>query len=200
MKKITIAFLVFVTAGYTFITFNSARAQREKINEGSEIKLLRKTHRALTAEMNALQNGMTNLVIAIPAGRLGEVAETAKKMKEGYIMKEVLLKEQMEEFKRSLPKGYTEIDREFHEILGKLSDSAQEKDREHVNYYYYKLTEILRNNIYRFFSQYNLYPFIAPAERPLTIRLWKRRTRSTSGTVATVEAAAISPHGRVYCP
>jgi hypothetical protein len=141
MKKITIAFLVFVAAGYTFIIFNPASAQGEKINEGSEIKLLRKTHRALTAEMNALQNGMTNLAIAIPAGRLGEIAETAKKMKEGYIMKEVLSKEQMEEFKSSLQKGYTEIDREFHEILGKLSDSAQKKDREHVNYYYYKLTE-----------------------------------------------------------
>jgi hypothetical protein len=84
---------------------------------------------------------MTNLAIAIPAGRLSEVAETAQKMKEGYIMKEVLSKEQTEEFKRSLPKRYTEIDREFHEILGNLSDSAQGKDREHVNYYYYKLTE-----------------------------------------------------------
>lgn len=57
-------------------------------------------------------------------------------MKEGYIMKEVLSKEQMEGFKRSLSKGYTEVNREFHEILGKLSDSTQGKDREHVNYYY----------------------------------------------------------------
>lgn len=141
MKKIFVIVLIFIAAGYTFITFDLGGAQEVKSDEVSDIKLSRKIHRALTAEMNALQNGMTNLVIAIPAGRLSEIAETAKKMKEGYIMKEVLSKEQKEEFKRSLPKGYIEIDREFHEILGKLSDSAQGKDREHVNYYYYKLTE-----------------------------------------------------------
>lgn len=141
MKKIFATVLIFVAAGFTFITFDPGDAQEVKSDKVSEIKLSKKIHRALTAEMNALQNGMTNLVIAIPAGRLSEVAETAMKMKEGYIMKEVLSKEQMEELKRSLPKGYTEIDREFHEILGKLSDSALRKDREQVSYFYYKLVE-----------------------------------------------------------
>jgi hypothetical protein len=49
MKKIIIVFLVFVTAGYTFITFYPASAQGEKNYEGSEIKLSKKLHRALTA-------------------------------------------------------------------------------------------------------------------------------------------------------
>jgi len=38
---------------------------------------------------------------------------------------------------------------------------------------------------------------MAPAERPRTIRRWKRRTRRTRGMVAMVEAAAISPQGMV---
>lgn len=70
MKRIFVGVLIFIAVGYTFITFDLGSAQEGKSDKGVAIKFSKKLHRALTAEMNALQNGITNLTIDIPADRL----------------------------------------------------------------------------------------------------------------------------------
>jgi hypothetical protein len=91
--------------------------------------------------MNALQNAMTNLAIAIPAGRLSEISETGRKMKEGYIMNNVLSKEQMAGFKSSLTQEYIEMDGAFQKAADTMMRAAKEHDLEKVSLYFYRLTE-----------------------------------------------------------
>jgi hypothetical protein len=110
-------------------------------NEKSEIHLSKPVRRLLSAEMNRIQNGMTNLAIAIPAGKWGEIAQTSEKMSEGYIMKQKLSKEQMKEFNESLPDGYKVINDEFHKTAGQLIHAAKEHNGRLVNSYFLKLNE-----------------------------------------------------------
>jgi cytochrome c556 len=107
----------------------------------SGLQLSKKVHRLLSAEMNAIQNGMTNMAIAVPAGRWNDVAETARKIKEGYIMNKEMTEEQMKEFTGSLPAGYIERDRKFMETAGMLITAAREKDREHIQSLIYQLNK-----------------------------------------------------------
>ncbi len=109
--------------------------------ERSGIHLSKPVRRLLSAEMNRIQNGMTNLAIAIPAGKWGEIAQTSKKINEGYIMKQKLSKEQMKEFNASLPNGYKKIDDEFHKTAGQLIHASKERDGWLVNSYYSKLNQ-----------------------------------------------------------
>jgi hypothetical protein len=101
MKRIVVVLLI--SAAFAFICNAASRGYSYGNNNSEELRsrLPKKVYRALTAEMNALQNAMTNLAIAIPAGRLSEISETGRKMKEGYIMNNVLSKEQMAGFKSS---------------------------------------------------------------------------------------------------
>ncbi len=103
--------------------------------------LPKKLHRALTGEMNALQNGMTNFAIAIPAGRMKDVAVIAGKMKDGYIIKNVLSTEQIEQLNAYLPPEYQKMNSEFYKIIDKLKLAAEEQDIYEVSLYYYNLTK-----------------------------------------------------------
>jgi hypothetical protein len=137
MKRIIIVLIVFAASGVG-VTIPS---YGNNTGEGFKLLLPKKLHRALTGEMNALQNAMSNLSIAIPAGRLQEVAETAEKMKEGYIMKKVLSKKQLQELNKSLPSGYHTMDRAFYKAIENLKQAAQGNNREKVTLYYYKSIE-----------------------------------------------------------
>lgn len=106
-----------------------------------EIPLPKKIHRVLSAEMNRVQNAMTNLAIAVPAGHWEDIIETAGKMKEGYIMETKLSKEEMEEFNNALPPGYRALDREYRDAAGRLRDASEKRDSEQVIFHFYKLTE-----------------------------------------------------------
>jgi len=111
------------------------------LSEVNEIPLSKHLRRLLSAEMNAVQNGMSNLSIAVPAGHWSDISKTAKIMNQGYLMKKKLSKKQWEEFYRSLPPGYREIDREFHKAAGLLEKAAGEQDVEGVNAYVCRLNE-----------------------------------------------------------
>ncbi len=104
--------------------------------------LPKKLHRALTGEMNALQNSMTTLAIAIPAGRMNEVTVIAGKIKNGYIIRKVLSPEQIEQLNGSLPLGYQKMDREFYKITNKLEHAAESQNIHEVSLYYYNLTKM----------------------------------------------------------
>ncbi len=131
MKKIVVPLLLFLSAWFLCI-FSFAKAGEVKSDEHPELRLTQKLHRLLSAEMNAIQNGMTNMAIAVPAGRWNEVAETARKIKKGYIMNKELSEDQMTEFTNSLPPGYIEMEREFMNTAGMLMNAAQDQDKERI--------------------------------------------------------------------
>ena len=138
MFRRVISAITISAVGFIFPFVNFAGGEDKGL---SEIPLPKKIHRVLSAEMNRIQNGMTNLAVAIPAGHWKDIIENSKKMKEGYIMKKKLSKEQMETFNNSLPPGYLELDREFQEAAGRLISASGERDGKKVSLHFYKLTE-----------------------------------------------------------
>jgi hypothetical protein len=137
MRNIFIVLIVIAVIGLA----GNISSYGNNAGEGFKLQLPKKLHRALTGEMNALQNAMSNLSIAIPAGRLQEVAETTGKMIEGYIMNKVLSKKQLKELNKSLPSGYHAMDRAFYKAIEDLKQAAQGNNRKEVNLYYYKSIE-----------------------------------------------------------
>ncbi len=84
---------------------------------------------------------MTNLVIAVSAGKWNEISLVSGKMEKGYIMRQKLTKEQREEFNSSLPEGYKKINNEFQESLSQIIRAAGEHDGLLVNSYFSRLNK-----------------------------------------------------------
>jgi hypothetical protein len=141
MQRAMVVVTLFAVGIIFSVSVPEGHTKAVKGQGGHEIHLSKKLRRILSAEMNAIQNGMANLVIAIPAGHWNDIVETAKKMKGSYIMNKKLSKEQMREFYRSLPSGYKEIDREFYETVGEMIHAAKEHNGERINFHFYKLNE-----------------------------------------------------------
>jgi len=112
-----------------------------KNKEETEIRLSGHIQKILSAEMNGIQKGMTMLAIAIPAGHWDDIAGTAEKMKESYLMNRKLSHEEREELHHSLPPGFQALDREFHDTAGLLRQAAGAHKRELVTAYFCKLNE-----------------------------------------------------------
>ena len=133
ISLLCICFVILMTA--------VAACAEKNLDEKTEIQLSKKVRRLLSAEMNRIQNGMTNLVIAVSAGKWDEISLVSGKMEKGYIMRQKLTREQREEFNSSLSEGYKKINNEFHEILSHLIRAAGEHDGLLVNSYFSRLNE-----------------------------------------------------------
>lgn len=118
-----------------------AACAEKNLDEKTEIHLSKKVQRLLSAEMNRIQNGMTNLVIAVSAGKWDEISLVCEKMEKGYIMRQKLTEEQREEFNSSLSEGYKKINNEFKETLSHLVLAAGEHDGLLVNSYFSRLNK-----------------------------------------------------------
>jgi len=139
MKRTVVLLLLLLVFGFIFSI--SITGARENKIQGHELNLSKKILRILSAEMNAVQRGMTNLSIAVPSAKWEDIILTAKKMKEGYIMQKKLSKKEMIAFHRSIPTGYKELDIQFNEIAGQLLQAAEQHDAEKVSLYLYQLNE-----------------------------------------------------------
>jgi hypothetical protein len=95
----------------------------------------------LQQEMQALQNGMIAVIPAFVSGDLKAVEEIAKNMKDSFILRQSITREQMHELHSTLPESFIEMDKEFHYFAGMLSHTANRKKLELVNFYLSKLTE-----------------------------------------------------------
>ena len=142
MYRNSVVFMILLSFGLMIhLSAGGGRTEEVRGNNGSEIGLSKHLHRLLKAEMNAVQQGMTNLGIAIPAGRFSDIARTAEMMNKGYIMRKKLSAKQMAAFLNSLPDDYHAMDREYHEAAGKMVQAAVEKDIAGVNSSFFKLYE-----------------------------------------------------------
>ncbi len=140
MHRNVIITAVLIIMGITCLTFSHQVYGDQANNDSDRIQLSKKQRRMLSAEMNAVQKGMTVLSIAIPAGRWNEIAEIAGKMNEGYIMKK-LSSAEVEEFNLVLPEGYKEINLEYHEMADNIMKAAKSRRGEQVNFFFYRLNE-----------------------------------------------------------
>ena len=71
----------------------------------------------LSQEMQALQGGMQALITAYVSGDFEKVAKIADKMKNGFILKQKITKDQKQELMATLPKAFMHLDKSFHCLI-----------------------------------------------------------------------------------
>jgi len=136
-----------IIAGLCIVVFAMCLATGSGQSEGTESKaapalnLKKQYQRLLAGEMNAIQNGMTHLVLSIPAGHWNDIVDTARKMNETYIMNKKLSEDQKAEFAGSLPEGYRQMDSYFHEAAEQMIHAAEQRDLEEVSMYFHRLVK-----------------------------------------------------------
>ena len=109
------------------------------------IKLSPDTAELLVKEMRELQTGMNKIVPALVAGEWQKIVVIGNQMKDSYIMKKSLTREQMHELHMSLPEDFQKLDHSFHESAGLLAQAASKQNYEQASYYYFKMTEACVN-------------------------------------------------------
>jgi len=138
-RKLAIVLILFVWLSTIYLPAFADHPEKKDFIERTSLVLSKKLQRILSAEMNSVQHGMTNLAIAIPAGNWNSVAETAGSIRDGYILDKQLSEKEMKEFQNSLPAGYALIDREFKQMAKDMIDAAIKADADEVNRLYYRL-------------------------------------------------------------
>lgn len=106
---------------------------------GDEVHLSAALHDLLNREMQALENGMQELVPAIASGEWDNVASIAQKISDSFIMKQNLTPEQKHELQRALPARFIEMDQAFHGSAAMMAHAAEAKNADVVNFYFFKL-------------------------------------------------------------
>ncbi len=142
MEK-TIYLAVIALAICCFVSNSQASddQQHEKhtIEERSKLHLSHDLKVILNQEMNGIEQGMMKIIPAISAGNWENINNIARKIKNSFILKQKLTKEQIAELHDSLPAAFIEMDHSFHATAEKLAHAAMQHDAELVNFYYYKL-------------------------------------------------------------
>ena len=95
----------------------------------------------LTLEMQAINQGMMELVPAIASADWQEIAEIGRQIKDSYIMHNRLTEQQRETLHHVLPKEFQTLDHKFHQMAGMLEHTAEMQKPELVYFYFYKLNE-----------------------------------------------------------
>jgi hypothetical protein len=95
----------------------------------------------LSREMLAIQDGMVLILAAYASGNSAEIAAIAEKIKNSYILRQDMSREQMHELHEKLPRSFVLLDQKFHNYAGLLEEAAHKNNDELVGFYFSKLTE-----------------------------------------------------------
>ncbi|MCW8878125.1 MAG: hypothetical protein OQJ89_14475 [Kangiellaceae bacterium] len=95
----------------------------------------------LQQEMRAIESGMKDIVSANAHGDTELVASIAGNIKNSFILKQKLTKQQKHELHEKLPGTFLEKDKQFHYYAGMLEHVAKNNKQELVSFYYSKLVE-----------------------------------------------------------
>lgn len=95
----------------------------------------------LSKEMVAIQDGMMSVMSAYASGNTGEIASIAEKIKNSYILKQAMTRQQTHELHQKLPKSFVQLDQQFHHDAGLLAKAARKNDNEAIGFYFSKLID-----------------------------------------------------------
>ena len=95
----------------------------------------------LSKEMVAIQNGMMSLISAYASGNFGEIATVAGQIKNSYILKQAMSRQQRHELHQKLPNSFIHLDKQFHSYAGLLEEAARKNNGELVGFYFSKLVD-----------------------------------------------------------
>lgn len=141
MRRMKSAGIAALAAGVLFLGHAGAAEQAHHGHEAPAIALSKEVKGLLSEEMNAIQQGMMDLVPAIAAGEWDRIIGIARKIEGSYILKQKLTKPQIDELHHALPQGFRELDHRFHKTAGMLAHVAEVRDAELVSFYFYRMNE-----------------------------------------------------------
>lgn len=95
----------------------------------------------LVQEMQAVQQGMMDLVPAIASGDWHGISVIGKQIQDSYIIKQNLTETQARELQQAVSPAFLRLDQSFHSYAGMLAHAAEMKNAEVVNFYFYKLND-----------------------------------------------------------
>ncbi len=95
----------------------------------------------LSKEMVAIQNGMMSVIGAYASGNFEEIATIARQIKNSYILKQAMSRQQRHELHQKLPKSFIHLDQQFHKYAGRLEEAATNNNDELVGFYFSKLVD-----------------------------------------------------------
>lgn len=128
---------VLVAAGVALAQENAA----PKAEGTAVLSLSPKLRSALVAEMVGVKAGVAELSGLIAMGEWKAAAQHAERIRDSYIMKQKLTREELEELERSLPAGFVEKDGQFHRHADGLAHAALENNYELEVFYFSKMME-----------------------------------------------------------
>ncbi|MEE9343063.1 MAG: hypothetical protein V3V12_05495 [Gammaproteobacteria bacterium] len=114
----------------------------------------------LSLEMKALQDGMMSIIPSYISGNWEDIAVTAEKMKNGFLLKQRLTESQRKELHTALPAAFIEKDQRFHYLAGMLSHAAKKEKPELINFYFSEMNESCVNCHSQFAT--HKFPALAP--------------------------------------
>ena len=140
-KAVVLAVIVSIPFCFMGIGHSSEIKHHENhtIEKGSELHLSHDVKVILNQEMKEIEEGMMKIIPAISAGSWETISNIANNIKDSFILKQKLTKQQIEELHHSLTAEFVEMDKNFHSTAGKLADASHQQDGELVNFYFYKL-------------------------------------------------------------
>jgi len=99
----------------------------------------------LGKEMLAIQNGMMSVISAYASGNYAEIASIAEQIKNSYILKQEMTRQQRHELHQKLPDSFIQLDQQFHSYAGLLAEAALKNNDELIGFYFSKLVESCSN-------------------------------------------------------
>jgi len=98
--------------------------------EAAPVELVLPDHlrKKLVVEMQAISEGMGTLLTRLAVGDSDGAARVAGKIRDTFILKQVLSEDELKELISLLPEGFIKMDRAFHGTAGQLSSSAAAGD------------------------------------------------------------------------
>ena len=137
-------------------------AQFSQAEESAVESLSPEIRELLSKEMLLVQEGMMEIIPAYSEGNTIEIASIAKQIKESFILKQKLTKEQRQELHSKLPAKFLELDERFHYNAGMLEHAADMKKHELIGFYFSQLSEACAGC----HSQYAMHRFPHLMENP----------------------------------
>lgn len=91
-------------------------------------QLTDKLRQLLQEEMRAVQAAMTSIHTAMVLGQHATVAERAQQIHDSFILQQSLTEEDRKDLMSAVPKGFIELDQEFHQLAASLSEAGRNED------------------------------------------------------------------------
>ncbi len=135
---------MFVASGLLFIFIGMAVAQQDHTAGDKTFPTLDlppKLRAALVAEMGGLREGIADIAVKLASGEWEAVAARATRIRDSFIMKQKLSREELAHLERALPAEFLALDEQFHRHADSLAEAAHRKDGELATFYFYKMTE-----------------------------------------------------------